>query len=86
MAGKKLPKLGKFWRYTVTLETEGGDRKLFKSVLLSEGAANDEYLELIRTGYNDAAVVVDKDAADAYWADKDKERKSSKAATRSGSH
>jgi hypothetical protein len=81
MSTSGLPKGRKLWRYTVTLETEGGDRKLFKSILLTEKEANDEYLELIRTGYKDASVIVDKDAAAAY----DAERKTAKP-SRGGSH
>jgi hypothetical protein len=85
MSSHGLPKSRKLWRYTVTLDTEGGEHKLFESILLTEKDAKAHWLELVNDGYKDAAIVVDKDAAAEYQAEKDANRKTKKS-TRGGSH
>ncbi len=72
-----LPVSKKLWRYRVMLDTEGGERKPFDSVLLSHEEATRESLAMIVSGRS-SEVILDKQAAADYQADKeaaDKERK-----------
>jgi hypothetical protein len=78
------PKNKKLWRYTMFLKTEGGERKLFSSILLTESEARKEQLELTREGHKDVNVILDRDAFAAH--EKERESSGSKSKSRQGSH
>jgi hypothetical protein len=69
-----LPANRRLWRYAVTLDTEGGDKKEFLSILLTERDAKSECNQLISDGHKTARVIVDKDAALAYQLECDEKR------------
>ena len=78
------PKNKKIWRYTMNLATEGGERKNFSSILLTESEARKEQLELTREGHKDVKVVLDQDAFSAL--EKERAASGGKSKSRQGSH
>lgn len=74
MSDSGLPSNRKLWRYAVDLETEGGDKREFLSVLLTEKDAVEERNHLLNEGHKSARIIVDKDAALAYQKELDEKR------------
>lgn len=76
----KIPGSKKLFRYSVDLETEGGEKKSFESVLLTEAEARAEMVRLLNEGHK-ATVILDKAAHEAYEQTKAKRTTGGKSKT-----